>query len=714
MAVTLFTINDLLTTTDNLQTTRIGTPATSIVVKPGGGIRITQDSAIQWDTNQLAAAGVIMAFEGATTVDLTQNLFMVSFSHNASNRIQVPPNGVNGIIIRLYSGTTFTTNYAEWHMGGNDTFVGSFVGHLPYVIDAESTPQRTVGTFSASSVRYWGIAQGWFAQVPISASRVFISRQVLLSKESGSGNRTRIHGANSNWRELHNAITGTDYTNIYYNNSTLVGTTLILNIPIIIGQSGTTTSFDDQGLTIITQTSNDSEDPRFHYTNDSIPIYLDLQNGDSVTLSGTYRWSISTPFDFNVNNSSTINVSGATFVGMGQFDIGPDVTGGARYELSGNNKVIDHGATITGTTVVGTLELRTVKNLSNVNATKLDLTQPGTYSFTNCTFGEIENTSAGAITVSGAGSAVLTGNISTNAVTITVQNLPTTSGADPCIFFEELDGSDQSFSPRRLTEVTITDGSSSYTLTTTAGTRFEYVIDALGYHRGEYTKIVATADMTVDGSLERILDGSGNPRYGNGTTAIINLLSYNYSLNEVQVTYNSTNDTIDYDSFFDFMEMTTRDFQALRVKLEEPEFLATEITLTTNTVIRLADVATNTGTPTLDFFIHKIGSENSFDIRRSPFYTGYGLNMIDQQTVVTVDIPTTQEISDRIERANGPLDTTRKVLVNRTDTNSTTGVMTVYDDDDSTSLLTANLYEDIAGTQAYRGQGAERRDRLTT
>ena len=52
------------------------------------------------------------------------------------------------------------------------------------------------------------------------------------------------------------------------------------------------------------------------------------------------------------------------------------------------------------------------------------------------------------------------------------------------------------------------------------------------------------------------------------------------------------------------------------------------------------------------------------------------------------------------------------ILRNRTVTNPTTGVMTVYFEDDLTALLTANLYENAAGTQAYRGRGAELRNRL--
>ena len=57
--------------------------------------------------------------------------------------------------------------------------------------------------------------------------------------------------------------------------------------------------------------------------------------------------------------------------------------------------------------------------------------------------------------------------------------------------------------------------------------------------------------------------------------------------------------------------------------------------------------------------------------------------------------------------------TVLKILSNKTITNPSTGVMTVYDNDDSTPLLTANIYQDAAGTTAYAGNGAERRDRLT-
>lgn len=53
-----------------------------------------------------------------------------------------------------------------------------------------------------------------------------------------------------------------------------------------------------------------------------------------------------------------------------------------------------------------------------------------------------------------------------------------------------------------------------------------------------------------------------------------------------------------------------------------------------------------------------------------------------------------------------------KILQNKTITNPSTGQMIVFNDDGITPFLTANLFEDVDGLQAYRGQGAERRERL--
>jgi hypothetical protein len=53
-----------------------------------------------------------------------------------------------------------------------------------------------------------------------------------------------------------------------------------------------------------------------------------------------------------------------------------------------------------------------------------------------------------------------------------------------------------------------------------------------------------------------------------------------------------------------------------------------------------------------------------------------------------------------------------KLLRNKLTTDPVTGDITLFDDDSTTVLLQAPLYEDIAETQLYRGRGAEVRDRM--
>ena len=52
-----------------------------------------------------------------------------------------------------------------------------------------------------------------------------------------------------------------------------------------------------------------------------------------------------------------------------------------------------------------------------------------------------------------------------------------------------------------------------------------------------------------------------------------------------------------------------------------------------------------------------------------------------------------------------------QILRNKFITDPSTGVATVYDDAGNV-LISGDIFEDAAGTQPYRGQGAERRERL--
>jgi hypothetical protein len=53
-----------------------------------------------------------------------------------------------------------------------------------------------------------------------------------------------------------------------------------------------------------------------------------------------------------------------------------------------------------------------------------------------------------------------------------------------------------------------------------------------------------------------------------------------------------------------------------------------------------------------------------------------------------------------------------KILRNKMITDPATGTMRLYDDDGTTLLLEADVFQDADGTTPYQGQGAERRERL--
>ena len=52
------------------------------------------------------------------------------------------------------------------------------------------------------------------------------------------------------------------------------------------------------------------------------------------------------------------------------------------------------------------------------------------------------------------------------------------------------------------------------------------------------------------------------------------------------------------------------------------------------------------------------------------------------------------------------------LLRNKTITDPAAGTITIYDTDGTTVLFVADLWQDAAGTIAYTGTGAERRERL--
>lgn len=79
-----------------------------------------------------------------------------------------------------------------------------------------------------------------------------------------------------------------------------------------------------------------------------------------------------------------------------------------------------------------------------------------------------------------------------------------------------------------------------------------------------------------------------------------------------------------------------------------------------------------------------------------------------------MELPSTageDSIDEKLDDTFTSTELTRKINQNKFVTDPVTGVATIYDDDDSV-LVQGELFEDADGTQPYRGQGAERRERL--
>lgn len=77
---------------------------------------------------------------------------------------------------------------------------------------------------------------------------------------------------------------------------------------------------------------------------------------------------------------------------------------------------------------------------------------------------------------------------------------------------------------------------------------------------------------------------------------------------------------------------------------------------------------------------------------------------------LTVEI---SNLSANVAGTNTDLSLLRMILQNRKETDPVSGVLTIYADDDVTPLFTAAIFENVAGTVPYKGQGLERQNRLT-
>jgi hypothetical protein len=77
------------------------------------------------------------------------------------------------------------------------------------------------------------------------------------------------------------------------------------------------------------------------------------------------------------------------------------------------------------------------------------------------------------------------------------------------------------------------------------------------------------------------------------------------------------------------------------------------------------------------------------------------------------DVLTSTDLANITAIVDARVDELQKIWLNKMTTDPATGLLTIYDNDNTTPLWQGPIYEDVPGTQPYRGRGAERRDKLT-
>ena len=359
-------------------------------IKTNGGLRVTEDG-YAWEANSTTSLeGLWFDWDASATYakNLTGKLFCVSFAFNANNRIQLSTlsNGAHSVYLSS-NATTPANDYKRWSVGGNDTVRGATPAHLAVVIDPDATAQGSAGTFDKTSTDFWGMAMYYADYGGGLSSYGFVSRTMIIDHSSKTAtDMPKVYGTGCTIKELAEDTIGGTYNTTYHTNAQQIGTTIFLGMPFTIGKASNSTTFNDEGYTVISPGSNETADPRYHLTTSSMRVYLNLQTSDTATFSGTYVWGTMADFDFDT--TQTVTFSSPTFNGIGNMTVGSGVTGPANWLNAGT--ITMNGCDIDGSTFNGCTTLNVDADIANMtisNSTNgITIDTAGTYQFSNVQF----------------------------------------------------------------------------------------------------------------------------------------------------------------------------------------------------------------------------------------------------------------------------------------------------------------------------------------
>lgn len=422
MAFNLPTQQNLHTSSSANNRGTIGT-VTSLATKSGGNLPISTNASqvINNTPSNVSGnpAGVFFGIDGNTstsTYDATQGarVLLWSLQYNAPNRIQSSDLANGGSRFWLGSGATPSQNYKEFIIGGNDTpFCASQAGPVTMCIDiSDNSNDNVIGNFDPTQISAYGHASVRRNLVGSSTTQTFFQRSFLFTTIKGSSNLPTFTGV-SNFDDAIAVVQGSGYTTKIGSWLTKSGSSFFIPCPFSLGNGVDATNFNDNGVSVVSPSSNLPNQENFRLTNDAMRIYLDTINGDSVALSGSYSWGTAAAWDFNVSNSSNCELTG-NFVGMGDFTLGSSVSASGNFNLASGSPVICNGANINNINVEGDVKIQgnIVTDFSGLTINSaLDFDTPGTYNIIGSNINEVTNSSGGVIVINSTNSTI---NINTD------------------------------------------------------------------------------------------------------------------------------------------------------------------------------------------------------------------------------------------------------------------------------------------------------------
>ena len=302
---------------------------TSVNAKAAGNLPITQSAGSYQNTNNGISKGIGYDFLASSADIQTTNATKVVLWHsqfNAPNRINISTVADGGAVFKLYNGASvggvLSTSYKAFNLGGQDTPFGECIkGQVNFTIDLQADNYDTefpLLSGVSSNIHAYSL-EFKKAQMGNTASNWNFNGKLYVVSSQNDSESPRFTGT-SNFVQAVEFIQGTNYTNKLGNWIRSIGDVIFIDMPFIIGGllAGTSTTFDDQGKSIVSPANNQSNDPRIRAKNNTTFNWeIDLITvGDSANISGTYIWQTPSRVLFNAIDGASITHNNSKFSGL--------------------------------------------------------------------------------------------------------------------------------------------------------------------------------------------------------------------------------------------------------------------------------------------------------------------------------------------------------------------------------------------------------------